>query len=87
MMGWYSYHQLFPDLFPPLTKYFADSRAIHLHRCKTSPSTTAGFIVDAIAVAIAGVRTYERESQYADRVTRSGGYSGSDIVMATVVPI
>jgi len=41
--------------------------------------------VVATAVAIAGVRAYESVPLYADRY--SGGYSGSAIVIATVVPL
>ena len=39
----------------------------------------------ATAVAIAGVRLYKSVPLYADRY--SGGYSGSAIAVATVVPL
>ena len=63
------------------------------HPCNKSPSAIAVTIVAAIAAAIAvpraaaiaGVRAYESVPLYADRY--SGGYSGSAIVIATVVPL
>ena len=63
------------------------------HPCNKSPSAIAVTIVAAIAAAIAvlrataiaGVRSYESVPLYADRY--SGGYSGSAIVVSTVVPL
>ena len=57
------------------------SKSPRVHLCNKSPSAIAVTIV----AAIAGVRAYESVPLYADRY--SGGYSGSAIVFATVVPL
>ena len=49
-----------------------------VNRCQRS-RYSGGYSASAIAVAIAGVRTYESEQ----RSRYSGGYSGSAVVVAT----
>ena len=61
---------------------YVRTKVFRCTRFRYSGGYSGSAIVVATAVAIAGVRTYESVSLYADRY--SGGYSGSAIAVATV---